>query len=94
LLAKGFIAVQDSQRFRGGKAESLDLYFSYHLDISSLAFPNGEKTWAQSGNCSAGLDGKSSQPAEQFTEADGAAAKSPWDSLRSDNNPYGREHIF
>jgi hypothetical protein len=49
------------ERFRGGKAESLDLDFAYHLEIS-FGFTNDKKTWAQSCNCSAGLDGKSSQP--------------------------------
>jgi hypothetical protein len=49
------------ERLRGGKAESLDLDFLYHLEIS-FGFPNDKKTWAQSSNCSAGLDGKSPQP--------------------------------
>jgi hypothetical protein len=31
------------ERFIGDKAESLDLDFSYHLEISFLAYPNGKK---------------------------------------------------
>lgn len=50
------------ERFRGRKAESFDLDFSDHLEISFLAFANGKETRAQPGNCSAGLDDKSSQP--------------------------------